>query len=197
MNRNDLLHRTRLTVLVLGILGASVSLAGCTISVAEGPAASSPAADRSGDEAGPADGTDAGDGQQTDAGDDESGTPSSGDGILQATSEQMEKLHRTTWADAVQQHLVCTSDPYTLDNNSDGAVVEIAGECGEVVIKAHAAVVMVPAVTALTVEGQGGIVIAESASRITLTSDATLVGWEKGTPEVFDEGYLNVTTPIE
>ncbi|PZU32885.1 MAG: hypothetical protein DI577_02275 [Microbacterium sp.] len=112
--------------------------------------------------------------------------------------ERMAKLQRSRWTDAVTQHVVCVDGQHTVDSNADALVVEVTGDCREVTILASAAIVLLPALDELTIEGDGNVVIVSAAREIDLDAeaDANLVGWETGTAIVKDAGTLNGTTPI-
>ncbi len=112
--------------------------------------------------------------------------------------ERMARLQRARWTDKVSQHVVCIDGAYTVDRNADALVVDVSGECREVTIVAAGAIVLLPAVDTLTVQGDGNIVVLVSAARIEVDAeaDANLIGWEAGTPAVVDAGVLNGTTPI-
>ena len=112
--------------------------------------------------------------------------------------ERMTKLQRSRWTDAVTQHVVCTDGQHLVDSNADAVVVEVTGDCREVTIVASGAIVLLPALDELTIEGDGNIVIVAAAREIELAAeaDANLVGWETGTAVVKDSGTLNGTTPI-
>lgn len=112
--------------------------------------------------------------------------------------ERMAKLQRSRWTDAVTQHVVCTDGQHLVDSNADAVVVEVTGDCREVTIVASGAIVLLPALDELTIEGDGNIVIVAAAREIELAAeaDANLVGWETGTAVVKDAGTLNGTTSI-
>lgn len=112
--------------------------------------------------------------------------------------ERMAKLQRSRWTDAVTQHVACADGQHLVDSNSDAVVVEVTGDCREVTIVASGAIVLLPALDELTIEGDGNIVIVAAAREIELAAeaDANLVGWETGTAVVKDSGTLNGTTPI-
>lgn len=183
---------TRTALLSLGILLAGTALTGCTITVSDPPATDS-GAPRTAAGASPG-------AASTPSGPTPS-TPVAEDPTTSAPrvdDERMARLHRTTWADAVTQHLTCTGGTLTVDRNADAMVIEVAGDCRDVTIDAVAATVLLPAVGRVTVDTDGSIVIVESADEIVLGSsaDANLVGWERGTPVVRDSGVMNATTPI-
>ncbi len=112
--------------------------------------------------------------------------------------ERMAKLQRSRWTDAVTQHVACADGQHLVDSNADAVVVEVTGDCREVTIVASGAIVLLPALDELTIEGDGNIVIVAAAREIELAAeaDANLVGWETGTAVVKDSGTLNGTTPI-
>lgn len=189
---------TRTALLSLSILLAGTALTGCTITVSDPPATDS-AAPRAAAGATPSTSstpsgpTSSGPTPSTPAAEEEPTTS-----VPRVDDERLARLHRTTWADAVTQHLTCTGGTVTVDRNADAMVVEVAGDCRDVTINAVAATVLLPAVGRVTVDTDGSIVIVESADEIVLGSsaDANLVGWERGTPVVRDTGVMNATTPI-
>lgn len=180
---------SRLTVIALSTVLVAAAFTGCSISVSQ-PAATTPSTTPRGAVDAPVP-TDTGAVDEPEATD---STPQT----APADDARMARLHRTTWEDAVTQHLTCTGEPFTLGNTADALVVEIAGDCTDVTILAHAATVLVPDVGMLTVVGDGSVVIATSIENLVFdaTADANLVGWEKGTPVIKDAGTLNATSPI-
>ena len=86
----------------------------------------------------------------------------------------------------------------SIDSNADALVVSVTGDCDRVTILADGAIVLLPAVGTVEVQGDGNIVITASAQQIELTgeADANLVGWEAGTSVVRDSGVMNATTLI-
>lgn len=179
----------RTAVLALVVVLTGTALVGCTVTVSDPPAATEGAtgAPQRATPAATATGV--------------SGAATDATGAAPAPlvdDERMARLHRTTWADAVTQHLTCDGGEATVERNADAMVVEVAGECRTVTIHASGATVLLPAVGSLTIDGDASVAIVESADEIVLAdeADANLVGWERGTPVVRDTGVLNVTTPI-
>jgi hypothetical protein len=82
--------------------------------------------------------------------------------------ERMAKLQRSRWTDAVTQHVVCADGQHLVDSNADAVVVEVTGDCREVTIVASGAIVLLPALDELTIEGDGNIVIVAAAREIEL-----------------------------
>lgn len=182
---------TRSALLSLSILIAGAALTGCTVSVS-GPTAADPtAADPT-----PATGSTPATGRVSSPSVAPSDAATGSTPLLD--DERMARLHRTTWADSVTQHLTCADGALTVDRNSDALVIEVAGECRDVTIAAVGATVLLPAVGRVSIDDDGSIVIVESADEIVLSADAdaNLVGWERGTPVVRDAGVMNATTPI-
>ncbi|MBD3758871.1 MAG: hypothetical protein LBE44_08185 [Microbacterium hominis] len=178
----------RFLALPLVLALAGVGLVGCTVAVADQPAASGTASAPSSTSTG----------STPDSAASTAATPAAANPTGTVDDERMARLQRSSWTDAVTQHVVCIDGEYTVDNNADALVVEITGDCREVTIAAHGATVLLPAVDEMKITGDGSIVIVASAREIAIDADAdaNLVGWEQGTPEVHDAGTLNATTPI-
>lgn len=118
--------------------------------------------------------------------------------VATVDDDSMARLQRAQYTSSVSQSLTCAGGEVSIDSNADALVVSVTGDCDRVTILADGAIVLLPAVGTVEVQGDGNIVITASAKQIELTgeADANLVGWEAGTSVVRDSGVMNATTLI-